>query len=213
LSSTVDAHTWLENIMLIGSNGSFVGNPGYPRGYGPRTANVDPDPQNVNLIPPNGRPSGNAILATDLMCKATQTIGTYTPGYGPLTAAPGDQIALRYLENGHVTKDVGQTRPAHNGTVFVYGTNSPANTDTYLGIHRVWNTEGTGGDKRGKLIATRTFDDGRCFQVNGQPLSLARVAATQWTSQSDLECQTDIQIPTEAGTSGNYTMYWVWEWP
>ncbi|KAE8451096.1 hypothetical protein EG329_004768 [Mollisiaceae sp. DMI_Dod_QoI] len=212
LSSSVEAHTWLENIMLVGSNGSFVGNPGYPRGYGPRTAGVDPNAQNVNLIPPNGR-AGNAYLPTDLMCKSTQTIGTYTSGYGPISAAPQDTIALRYLENGHVTKQVGQTRPAHNGTIFVYGTTQPANTDTYLGIHRVWNADGTGGDKRGKLIATRTFDDGRCFQVNGLPLSNSRKAAVNWPDGSDLECQTDVQIPADAGTSGNYTMYWVWEWP
>ncbi|KAF8865363.1 hypothetical protein BDZ45DRAFT_572802, partial [Acephala macrosclerotiorum] len=147
------------------------------------------------------------------MCKATQTIGTYTSGYGPLTAAPQDHIALRYLENGHVTQPL-TVRGAGNGTVFVYGTKTPANTDTYLGIHRVWNSDGTGGDKRGKLIATRTFDDGRCFQVdNAFSLSRVRQAAVDWPNGADLPCQTDVQIPTEAGTTGNYTMYWVWEWP
>ncbi|CZR55251.1 uncharacterized protein PAC_05138 [Phialocephala subalpina] len=208
-TSLVEAHTWLENIMLIGANGSFVGNPGYPRGYGPRIAGVDPNAQNVYELPstpPN-------FLPTDLMCKATQTIGTYTAGYGPLTAAPQDHIALRYLENGHVTQPL-TVRGAGNGTVFVYGTKTPANTDTYLGIHRVWNADGTGGDKRGKLIATRSYDDGRCFQVDDSfPLSKARQAAVNWPNGADLPCQTDVQIPTDAGTTGTYTMYWVWEWP
>jgi hypothetical protein len=211
LTSVVEAHTWLENIYLIGSNGSFVGTPGYPRGYGPRNVG-SPDIANVYLLPPNGGPGGNAILPTDLMCKASQTIGTYTDGFPPISAAPSDQIALRHMENGHVTKITG-VKPSGNGTVFVYGTTQPANTDTYLGIHRVWNAEGTGGDKRGKLLATRPLDDGRCFQVNGLPISNARVAQYKWVGTADNICQTDVQIPADAPTSGTYTMYWVWEWP
>lgn len=214
-SSTVEAHTWLENIRLIGSNGSFVGALGYPRGYGPRVLPdgkpaPDPNAANVYMLPQPGKP----IQPSDMMCKGSQIISNYTADYPRLTAAPLDKIAMRYLENGHVTLVQG-VRPAHNGTVFIYGTKSPSDTDTYLGIHRVWNTAGTGGDKRGKLIATRNFDDGKCFQMNGSPISAARQAAVGWTPQSgsDLPCQTDLQIPSEAGTSGTYTLYWVWEWP
>lgn len=211
----VEAHTWLEDIYLIGSDGSFVGDPGYPRGYYPRNYTGSPltvDQLNVNLLPPNGGPGGNAILPTDLMCKDSQQIGGQQPNYPPISAAPSDHLALRHEENGHVTKVTG-VKPSGNGTVFVYGTTQPANTDTYLGIHRVWNAAGTGGDKRGRLLATRPLDDGRCFQVNGQPISNDRVAKYQWVGGDDNICQTDVQIPADAPTSGTYTMYWVWEWP
>jgi hypothetical protein len=149
------------------------------------------------------------------MCIAAQTVGTQAPGYPSLVAAPQDHVALRYEENGHVTKfATNPGKPSGRGTVFVYGTKQSLNSDTYLGIHRVWNTEGTGGDQRGKLIATRPFDDGQCFQQNGQPLSNERKQLADFQStDGDLFCQTDILIPAEAGTSGTYTLYWVWEWP
>lgn len=214
-NTTVHAHTWVEEIRKVASNGSFVGAPGYIRDFTGRPPGVDPNTWNVNLLPPNGR--GNAFLSTDLMCKSNQLKGKQTKEYPALTAAPGDQIALRYLENGHVTLyTTNLGKPAGRGTVFVYGTKESLESDTYLGIHRVWNSEGTGGDKRGKLIATRPYDDGRCFQVNNSPLSAERKAkVAPFTDQdgSDLLCQNDIQIPTDAGTSGSYTLYWVWEWP
>jgi hypothetical protein len=216
--STIIAHTWVEELRLVASNGTFVGAPGYMRGYAGRTQGVDPDAQNVYILPPNGRPTGNAILSTDLICKSTQQIGVQAPGYPTLTAAPQDQIALTYYENGHVTIPKTQNgKPAGRGTVFVYGTKSPANTDTYIGIHRVWNTEGTGGDKRGKLIAVQPFDDGRCLQAqpvsSESPINLQRKQAINYPDSTELPCQTDVQIPDDAGTSGTYTLYWVWEWP
>ncbi|KAK0118121.1 hypothetical protein ONS95_012426 [Cadophora gregata] len=212
-NTAVYAHTWVEELRLVASNGSFVGAPGYIRNFGPRIAGVDPN-SNLWLLPPNGR--GNAFLPTDLMCRSTQVKPQQTPDYPTLTAAPGDHIALRYLENGHVTLFTTQPgKPAGRGTVFIYATKQSQETDTYLGIHRVWNTEGTGGDKRGKLIATRPFDDGQCFQRNGK--SGAREAKvggfTAENGGSDLLCQNDFKIPSDAGTSGSYTLYWVWEWP
>ncbi|TVY89465.1 hypothetical protein LAWI1_G006375, partial [Lachnellula willkommii] len=216
-TSTTDAHTWIEEIYRIASNGTFTGLPGYPRGFAARTAGVDPDVPMVYLLPPNGR-SPPGILSTDLMCKDSQTIGTYTPGSNMLNAAAGDFIAMTYNENGHVTLPTTTTRPAGNGTVFVYGTKTPANSDTFLGIHKVWNADGTGGDKRGKLLATRYFDDGQCYQAttdndpdptNHRPLRDARRALHPESPQ--IPCQTDVQIPTDAGSSGNYTLYWVWD--
>jgi hypothetical protein len=208
-----EAHSWVEKLMLIASNGTFAGTPGYPRGFVPRTSPLFSDFVSENQIPPNGRPTATEILPTDLMCRASQSIGNQTAGNPALVAAPGDNIALIYEENGHVTLlDRSPTKPIGSGTVFVYGTKQPSNSDTYLGIHRVWNAEGTGGDKRGKLLATRPFDDGQCYQNNTSPLAESR-RAKLGTLGNDLPCQNDVQLPEDAGTSGTYTLYWLWEWP
>lgn len=212
------AHTWVEQLRIVAGNGTFVGPTGFPRAYTPRSAPNFGDPLMVNLLPPNGRSTGNAILATDLMCKNTQTIGSQSAGFPALSASPGDMVALRYLENGHVTKPTTPPgKPAHSGSVFVYGTTQPANTDTLLAIHKVWNTAGTGGDKRGVLLATRDFDDGECYEANPSDISVQRQKQFPHTSTAlmgpNLWCQNDIALPLTAPTSGQYTLYWVWEWP
>jgi hypothetical protein len=208
-----EAHSWVEKLLLIASNGTFVGTPGYPRGFVPRTSPAFSDFVSENQIPPNGRPTATEILSTDLMCRPSQIIGNQTPGNPALVAAPGDNIALIYEENGHVTLlDRSPTKPVGSGTVFIYGTKQPSNSDTYLGIHRVWNEAGTGGDKRGKLLATRPFDDGQCYQNNTSPLAESR-RAELGTLGNDLPCQNNVQLPEDAGTSGMYTLYWLWEWP
>jgi hypothetical protein len=212
LTSTANAHTWIENLRLIASNGSFVGDLGFPRAYLSRETNQQDS--NTNLIPPNGRATGNAILSTDLMCSTSQTVGKQTTGFPRLKAAPKDRVALRYEENGHVTKfttDPG--KPLGRGTVYVYATKTPSNSDTYLGIHRVWNVNGTGGDQRGKLIATQSFDDQRCYQAGGGAVANTRAQQLGTNSNTEVLCQTDIQIPDDVGTTGMYTLYWVWEWP
>ncbi|KAH7391373.1 hypothetical protein BKA64DRAFT_644678 [Cadophora sp. MPI-SDFR-AT-0126] len=207
----VYAHTWVEQLRLIASNGSFVGAPGYIRNFGPRKPGVNIDAENSHLLPANG--GTNAFTSTDLLCKSNQLKGQQTPDFPALTAAPGDQVALRYLENGHVSKfSTNLGKPAGRGTVFIYGTKESLDSDTYLGVHRVWNAEGTGGDKRGKLIATRPYDDGRCAQVNPDS-SLAKSRLETLDSNAEVWCQNDFKIPTDAGTSGSYTLYWVWEWP
>ena len=213
LASTIQAHSWIEQLSIIASNGTFVGTPGYPRGFIQRTEPDFADANLINLIPPNGRSTGNAILSTDLMCRESQFVGNQTQNYPALTAAPGDQIAMTYQENGHVTLlQNSPAKPVGSGTIYIYGTKQPANTDTYLGIHRVWDTAGTGGDKRGKLLATRPFDNGQCFQNNTSPLAESRRKQFNPLG-NDLKCQSDVQIPSEAGTAGMYTLYWVWEWP
>jgi len=211
-AATVDAHTWIEEVRRIASNGTFVGTPGYPRNLIPRSNN---DVNGLMVYELNG-PN---VPKSAPMCKSSQTIGAYTPEFPMLKAAPGDNIAMLYEENGHVTlTDAalganGQpTRPSGNGTVFVYGTKNPSNDDSFAAIHKVWNTDGSGGDKRGKLVATRQFDDGQCYQTNQDPYSAYRKSKIPGSPQ-ELKCQTDIQLPTEAGTSGTYTLYWVWEFP
>lgn len=214
-ATTVHAHSWVEQLRVIAANGTFVGVPGYQRAYFPRVAGNNMD-DNLNKVPPDGRATGNAILTTDPMCKNLQTVGSQSAGSPVLETTSGDQIALRYLENGHVTKpDINPGKPAGRGTVYIYGTSQSANSDTYLGIHHVWNTNGTGGDGRGVLLATRPFDDGQCYEANASPISTQRQAEFSHVAAdpmgANLWCQSDVQVPTNV--SGTYSLYWVWEWP
>lgn len=217
-SSFTNAHSWVEQLTVISPNGTFTGAPGYVRGNVLRTAPNFGDPLMVNLLPPNGRPASDGILKSDLMCKDSQRKQVQTDGSPRLQAAPGALVALRYQENGHVTLPQTQPgKPENRGNVFIYGTTQPSESDTFLGIHKQWNAAGTGGDKRGKLLATQPFDDGQCYQINGGQISAARQA--QFPHQSnqlmgaDLWCQNDIAIPSDAPVGKLYTLYWVWEWP
>ncbi|RYP02627.1 hypothetical protein DL764_005709 [Monosporascus ibericus] len=135
--------------------------------------------------------------------------------YPQLKAQPGDFIALQYQENGHVSLPGNSPHKASNSMVYIYGTSSPSKDDRLLSIHRVWNAEGTGGDKRGVLLATRPFDDGKCYQINGEAISTARqktyYKAPINPQGADLWCQNDLRLPIDIRDS--YTIYWVWEWP
>jgi hypothetical protein len=213
----IQAHSWVEQLTVIAPNGSFTGAPGFARGNVLRTTAGFNDGTMVNLIPPNGRSTGNAILSTDLMCKSTQTIGSQTSGSPALIASPGDMVALRYQENGHVTLPENQPgKPANRGTIFIYGTTKPSNSDTLLGIHKVWTADGKGGDGRGVLLATRNYDDGQCYQVNGGTISKQRQKEFAHKPNSlmggDLWCQADVTLPNSIDGS-SYTLYWVWDWP
>ncbi|KAH6667272.1 hypothetical protein B0J14DRAFT_677149 [Halenospora varia] len=218
LASTIRAHSWVEQLSVISAKGTFIGTPGYARGNFLRTAPGFSDDQMVNLIPPNGRAAGNIIFATDLMCRGTQSKGNQAPNSPALTASPGDMIALRYQENGHVTEPFNQPgKPENRGTVFIYGTAEASDSDTLLSIHKVWNSEGTGGDERGKLLSTQNFDDGQCYQINTSNISEARQEEFPHTADplmgSDLWCQADITIPSSVPAPGVYTLYWIWDWP
>lgn len=217
LTTTSTAHSWVEELDVIAPNGTFTGAPGYARGNVQRAAGVDPDKGMVHLLPPNGRPEGNQILDSDPMCMPSQQSQTQSSGSPALQAAPGSFVALRYQENGHVTLPANQPgKPANRGSVYIYGTTQSKPDDKFLAIHKVWNADGTGGDKRGKLLATQNFDDGQCYQVNGGQISTARQAqfkhvAAQPMGQ-DLWCQNNIAIPSDVPTGKPYTLYWVWQW-
>lgn len=212
------AHTWVEQLTVINPNGTFVGTPGFARGNVLRTAPNFGDPLMVHILPPDGRPATEGILNSDLMCRDSQTKPVQTDGSPRLQAPAGSLIALRYQENGHVTMPQNQPgKPSNRGNVFIYGTTQPSESDTFLAIHNQWNAAGTGGDKRGKLLATQPFDDGQCYQVNAGDISVKRKAefpheTTQLTG-SDLWCQNDIAIPSDAPNGKPYTLYWVWDWP
>ena len=170
----------------------------------------------VNLIPPNGR--ANQILPTDMMCRSSQQNLVQTDGSPRLKAPAGSFVALRYQENGHVTLPENQPGKAPNrGTVYIYGTTQPKPDDTLLSIHKVWNSDGSGGDKRGVLLASQPYDDGQCYQVNGGKISTTRQAEFKHTASQlmgeDLWCQNDVKIPSDAPSGKPYTLYWVWDWP
>lgn len=174
------------------------------------------DPAMTNLIPPNGR--ANQILPTDKMCKSTQQNMVQTDGSPRLKAPAGSFVALRYQENGHVTlPDTQLGKPPNRGTVYVYGTTQPKSDETLLSIHKVWNSDGSGGDKRGVLLASQPYDDGQCYQVNGGKISATRQAEFKHTASQlmggDLWCQNDVKLPSDAPSGKPYTLYWVWDWP
>ena len=208
-----DAHSWVEQVQRIAPNGTFVGDPGYPRGKIFRTGGNNPDDQ-VHLLPPNDRPEPK-ILPDDKIAKFERE---EDPTDSPrIKAAPGELLALRYLENGHVSMpNVPENKPANRGTVFIYGTDKPSPDDKLLDIHHVWNKDGSGGDKRGKLIATRNYDDGQCREANPSEISTQRDKEFPKTADelqgANLWCQVDVRIPEDVDKS-SYTMYWVWDWP
>ena len=236
------AHSWVEQMMVISSNGSFTGNPGYARNNTMRTVPGFSDLLMVHILPGQGQPSIEerqapaasaatpptstatafsdtmSILPTDPMCKKTQRTMTQSNGSPRLQAAPGDNIALRYQENGHVTLPQNQPgKPANRGMVYIYGTTQPKTNENFLDIFKQWTMDGTGGDKRGVLLASQPFDDGQCYQVNSGNISTERQKQYPHTSNqlmgANLWCQNDIALPADAPSGKPYTLYWVWDWP
>ena len=236
------AHSWVEQLMVIAPNGSFTGNPGYARNNTMRTVPGFSDLLMVHILPGQGQPSIEErqapspsvsapatgastafsdtmdILPTDPMCKKTQQEQIQSSGSPRLQAAAGDNIALRYQENGHVTLPQNQPGKQENrGTVYIYGTTQPKPDELFLDVYKQWNAAGTGGDKRGVLLATQPFDDGQCYQVNDGNISTARQSqypheASQLMG-ANLWCQNDIALPANAPSGKPYTLYWVWDWP
>lgn len=153
------------------------------------------------------------------MCKASQTITNQTSGFPRLQTSPGDKIALGYQENGHVTEFFIQAgKPSNRGTVYIYATTAPKDTEIFNSIHKVWTTDGKGGDKRGILLAAQNFDDGQCYQTNPSKLSVERqakfpVAVGNGLMGPNLWCQNNVMIPLNAPVNKPYTLYWVWDWP
>lgn len=214
-TTRISAHTWIESVNLIGPDDKFQ-DTGYARGYTGRTVGISPDDINTHLLPPNGR-NTNEILSSDLMCKYKQTKKKPSSKFPRLSASPNDRISLTYHENGHVTKfKIDKGKPAGRGTVFIYGTKRSSPNDTYLAIHRVWNAQGTGGNGRGKLLATRPFDDGQCYQNNDEEITQNRAQKLGFENvqeSPEVQCQSILSLPSDAGNNGTYTLYWVWEWP
>ncbi|KAH8596712.1 hypothetical protein B0O99DRAFT_619738 [Bisporella sp. PMI_857] len=200
--SATQAHTWAEYLTRITPDGSFTGTLGFARGHVPRSGN--PDEVMVYRIT-NDNPA-NPI------CGPNQQIGAQKPGFPVLEASRGETVAMAYLENGHVSK-LEPNRPALSGFVYVYGTSQPSKNDAIGAIHRKWTADGTGGDGRGRLLATRPYDDGQCYERNaGNAIASEREKKIPTVEPfGGVPCQTDFVIPEDAPEE--YTVYWVWDWP
>lgn len=170
------------------------------------------DTQMTHLLPGDDRAS---LSMNDPMCASAQEKGNQTQGYPMLTASWGDTVALRYRENGHITKATGDK--ATFGTVSVYGTLDARADDELVSIHHVWNANNTGGDQRGRLLHRQSFDDGACYEYNDTPLATARAAIGQpphdEVDGESLACKVEIVLPTDSRQGQFYTLYWVWDWP
>jgi hypothetical protein len=111
---------------------------------------------------------------SDLVYSPTQESASQTDGYPRLSASPGAYVAMKYLENGHVTlPQIQPGKPQGDGTVFVFGTSQPTDNDLLTEVLQ-WATDGTGGDGRGKLLTAQNFDGGRCYQINSSSITESR---------------------------------------
>ncbi|UNI23516.1 hypothetical protein JDV02_009333 [Purpureocillium takamizusanense] len=210
-ATAVNAHSWIESAFVIGENGSFIGAEGFPRGYMPRTQPGWSDKQAQNLLPAAGTA---AYTGDELLNKYPFAAD---PPHPLLQARPGDRVAVLHLENGHVTLPQNQPgKPLNRGTVYLYGTAQPKPQERLFDVHLRWNADGSGGDARGRLLATRNYDDGQCFQDNHQPLAQERVSKFSGDGASadkELKCQSVVTIPNDAKPGSVYTVYWYWDWP
>ncbi|KAF1981936.1 hypothetical protein K402DRAFT_300849, partial [Aulographum hederae CBS 113979] len=217
LTSSVSAHSWVEQSQVISENGSYVGNPGYSRGYFPRQAGVGADPFMSYQLPQNSA-GRSRVTDQDLLCSPRQrTAGNQTAGYPKLTAEAGNYVALKYLENGHVTLPQNQAgKEGSGGTVYTFATTQPKNDEKLTEVLK-WTADGKGGDRRGKLLTQQNFDDGRCYQINASPISTNRQAKFpnptpgQAESKNEQWCESNFQIPKDIA-NGDLTVYWVWDW-
>jgi hypothetical protein len=166
----------------------------------------------THLLPLSQRLS---LTNMDTICKTTQSAGNQSSSYPRRQARPGDQIALRYRENGHVTKPI-PDKPTF-GSVSVYATGDSRDSDTVVSIHHIWNANNTGGGLRGRLLQRQSFDDGSCYEKNKSELSTIRSIAGQPPHDEidgvGLACKTVITIPRDVPPKTLYTLYWVWDWP
>ncbi|KAH7155456.1 hypothetical protein B0J13DRAFT_226722 [Dactylonectria estremocensis] len=213
MAPSVTAHSWVEYAKKLARNGTMVGDIGYPRGYVPRNS-TDPaysDSLPQNILPVSGQSyySGNEIINKYQLEE--------DPEYPMLEAAAGDYVAIMHLENGHTTLPENQPKkPLNRGTIYFYGTTKPKDEEKLFDVHLLWDTQGTGGDGRGKLLATRNYDDGQCYQTNGGVISTERAskfAAQGAIHEQELACQSDIRLPDNLSEGDIYTIYWYWDWP
>ena len=201
------AHSWCEQLTVIG-DGVFETQYGFSRGYVDRNSPGFQDDLMVNLLPPLD--SGRVFVNDeDVLCSPTQRAQNQTDNFPRLQSPAGSFVALRYLENGHVTLPQ-PGKPKGSGKVHVLGTSKPLEQRRLVDALQ-WTPDGNGGDGQGRLLSVQYFDDGRCHQINDGPISMAR--QTQFpNSAHELWCETDIQLPTDLPTGSLYTIYWVWDW-
>ena len=215
LSGGANAHSWPEQTIRLAPNGAMVGKPGTDR------AHVEAGTSDF-LIPPNGRPGGAVILPDDKLVKESQrtlTASSYSDQFPMLSVAAGDMVAIKYRENGHVSRadKSNPLKPINRGTIYLYGTteNDLSNMNL-MDVHLKWTSDGKGGDGKGKLLATRHYDDGQCHETLPSDGDFEGIVGyrKQFVSKADsLLCQSAIKIPDDAPVGKVLTVIWVWDWP
>lgn len=205
----VSGHSWIERALKIDPiSRKFFGAEGFPRGYVPRTDPAFNDEAVIHRLPY----TGTAFYTGD------ETIAKWPinpdPSFDLLEAAPGDFVAILHFENGHTTKpETNPDKPLNRGTIYLYGTDQPRDDEKLFDVHLAWNRDGTGGDKRGRLLATRNYDDGQCYEARGDGLALERATTLGVDPMTGLACQSDLQLPDDLVPGTTYTIYWYWDWP
>jgi hypothetical protein len=216
---TANAHSWIEQHQVIGPDGAYIGDYGYSRGYVART---DPSftgySDKWQLPSPDTDISRTRINDSMLLCHPSQRTATYSSQYPQLSVAPGSYVAMKYLENGHVSQPfIPAGKPAGSGTVFIFGTYEPSELETLVDVLS-WTADGKGGNGKGWLMSAQNYDDGRCHQLNQAPISINRQMSDgnhipgQPTSQLEQWCESDVLIPADAPIGSTLTTYWVWDW-
>lgn len=204
LSGGVSAHTWLEALRSIGSNGAFTGTPGYPRGFVARDDPSFSDDSSTYRI--------TAKDAATPLCHPSQQVanGYANSKFPRLNASAGSWIALQYQENGHVSApQVPEGRPYRSGNVYVYASTT-LRDEEFSAVYGNWTTEGS--LESGKLIATRFYDDGKCYQNQGSgPTTINAERKAASNGLASVDCQSDVQLPQDIN-SDVLALYWVWDW-
>lgn len=210
------AHSWVEQVQAIDTQGRYVGSFGYPRGYVPRSSPLFSDAKMTYRLPSQN--SGTKTNGKDAVCAPSQRYMNYTEAYPALRTQQNVYISMKYLENGHVTlPDIPLGKPPRGGTVSVYATTNPSHNEL-LGDVLTWNN--TQSLITGRLLARQTFDDHRCYQINpASSLSQQRQKAFpnpvsgQKGSVHEQWCEVNVRIPPEVGSGQVLAIYWIWQWP
>ena len=218
-SHHVSAHTWVEQMSVIGLNGSLIGDYGYPRGYVARTDAGFTGYSNKWQLPSPDTDAGRTRITDSMMvCHPSQRTATYSSQYPQLSVAPGSYVAMKYLENGHVTQPfIPAGKPKGSGTVFIFGTYEPSASETLVNVLS-WTKDGKGGNGKGWLMAAQNYDDLVCRQLNQAPISINRQMSdgnhppSQPTVQLERWCEADLLIPANAPIGATLTTYFVWDW-
>ncbi|KAF2010612.1 hypothetical protein BU24DRAFT_322789, partial [Aaosphaeria arxii CBS 175.79] len=229
-------HSWIEQVRAVNSDGQYVGEYGYPRGFVSKNApGYDGEKDMVYLLPPlETQPP--FINSSHLLCHPNQREQTQNDQFPRVKGTAGGYLALRYAENGHVSNPSplnGHTpgtvefqRRENGGSIFVYGTTDPKPDETIANVLQ-WTTDGRGGDRGGVLLTVNDFDDGRCYEINpvtehGERMkafpNYAQGQAPQGSANArpgdfPLMCETNVELPKDAPNGKPYTLYWVWQWP
>jgi hypothetical protein len=225
LAPAVDGHSWVEQLRNINAKGQYVGNFGYPRGMVAKTdSDYNGDTSMIWLLPEATEKTVPWIGEETVLCHPSQRKPEQSkPQYPRLQTAPGQFIAMRYTENGHVSiinDDTNKPKPEKGGTVFIYGTTEPKEDEKLVNVLR-WTEDGQGGNKGGVLLATNDYDDDRCYEKNSQEISLDRQKSDpNWImgqesdgpGNADLRCESNVALPKDAEPGKPYTFYWVWQW-